>query len=208
MASKEIVSEFLGQIQESRKKIRDCFKSAHEALRIRENLLLSRVDTIESEYKSKSQRMNILVESLNQHKSLASDSLTDNELVDTYKQIHSVVDTKITELKKQKAKSIEFEWDNQFDIVLEKLGSIKLDGQFIISPNNTFPPHIKPVVPNYRCKQLPTAYFCNKSSSEKSPGEMNCPMCISIHYNTGNIYIADEYNHRVQVFTSSGDYLL
>ena len=207
MASKEKTSEFFGQIQESRKKIRDCFKSAHEALRVREKFLLSRVDSIESEYKSKTQRMDQLVQSLQRHKSISSDSLTDNELVETYQRIHSVVDTKITELTKRTPSSIEFEWDEQFDIVFERLGSINLNGQYIISPKSTFPLHIKPVVPDYRTKQLPTAYFCNKSSNEKFPGEMNCPMCVSIHYKTGNIYIADEYNHRVQVFTSSGDYL-
>ena len=30
---------------------------------------------------------------------------------------------------------------------------------------------------------------------------------MSIHYKTGNIYIADDYNHRVQVFSYNGDYL-
>ena len=207
MASKDMASEFFGQIEESRKQIRNCFKSAHKALEVREKFLLSRVDMIERKYNSEIQRMNVLVESLRQHKSLTSESLRENELVETYTKIHLVVDRKITELTKHTSSSIEFEWDSQFDLVSEKLGSIKLDGQYIIPPNNTFPPHIKPVVPHYRTKQLPTAYFCNKSTSEKSPGEMNCPMCVSIHYRTGNIFIADEYNHRVQVFTSCGEYL-
>ena len=60
---------------------------------------------------------------------------------------------------------------------------------------------MKPVVPDYKTKQLPTAYCC-----KKSPGELNYPRSIAIH-KTGNIYIANSNNHRVQVFSCNGDYL-
>ena len=66
---------------------------------------------------------------------------------------------------------------------------------------------MKPVLPDYKTKQLPTAYCCKKSSLQKSPGELNCPRSLAIHYNTGHIYIADRDNHRVQVFSCNGDYL-
>ena len=66
---------------------------------------------------------------------------------------------------------------------------------------------MKPVVPDYKTKQLPTAYCCKKSSEQKSPGELNYPKCLAIHYKTGNIYITDLGNHRVQVFSCDGDYL-
>ena len=75
------------------------------------------------------------------------------------------------------------------------------------SPTSIFPPHVKPVVPDYKTKQLPTAYCCQKSSEQKSPGELKYPWGIAIHYNTGNIYIVDLGNHRVQVFSCNGDYL-
>ena len=77
----------------------------------------------------------------------------------------------------------------------------------MISPTSIFPPHVKPVVPDYKTKQLPTAYCCKKSSAQKSPGELNYPCGIAIHYKTGNVYIADKNNHRVQVFSCNGDYL-
>ena len=76
-----------------------------------------------------------------------------------------------------------------------------------ISPTRTFPPQVKSVVPDYKTKQLPTAYRCKKSSDKQAPGELNLPRCMSIHYKTGNIYIADLSNHRVQVFSYNGDYL-
>ena len=82
-----------------------------------------------------------------------------------------------------------------------------LNSQTMISPTSIFPPHVKPVVPDYKTKQLPIAYCCKKSSEQKSPGELNYPRSLAIHYMTENIYIADRDNHRVQVFSCNGDYL-
>ena len=98
-------------------------------------------------------------------------------------------------------------WDNLFETDIEQLGSIKLNDQMNISPTRTFSPQVKSVVPDYKTKQLPTAYRCKKSSDKKAPGELNYPRCMSIHYKTGNIYITDISNHRVQVFSYNGDYL-
>ena len=174
---------------------------------MRENILLSRVDEIEREYNSKTEKINKLIESLDKNKSLTSETLRDNELNETYKQICSVIDTKIKQLTKETDTSIEFEWDNLFETGIEQLGSIQLNSQTMISPTSIFPPHVKPVVPDYKTKQLPTAYCCKISSEQKSPGELNNPCGIAIHYNTGNIYIADLSNDRVQVFSCNGDYL-
>ena len=174
---------------------------------MRENILLSRVDEIEKKYNNKTEKINKLVESLDKNKSLTSETLRDNELNETYKQICSVIDTKIKQLTKDTDTSIEFEWDNLFETGIEQLGSIQLNSQTMISPISIFPPHVKPVVPDYKTKQLPTAFCCKKSSEQKSPGELNDPRSLAIHYKTGNIYIVDRNNHRVQVFSRSGDYL-
>ena len=147
-----------------------------------------------------------MIESLDKNKLLTSDTLTDNELNETYQQICSVIDTKIKQLTKQTDTSIEFEWDNLFEAGIEQLGIIKLNGQSVLLPTSIFPPHVKCIVPDYKTKQLPTAYCC-KNSEQKSPGELNNPGCLTIHYKTGNIYIADENNHCVQVFGCNGDYL-
>ena len=76
-----------------------------------------------------------------------------------------------------------------------------------ISPTRTFSPQVKPVVPDYETKQLPTAYRCKKYSDKKAPGELFKPSYTSIHYKSGNIYISDGDDHRVQVFKYNGDYL-
>ena len=206
MASLEKIN-FVEQIKETRKSIQDSFKKSHEALRVRESNLLSRVDEIEKEYNSKTLKMNKFIEDLNKVKSFSSDSFTASELTDTRNEVYASIDRKIAELTADKDTSIEFEWDSLFETDIEQLGSIKLNGQTNISPTRTFSPQVKPVVPDYRAKQLPTAYCCKKSSEQKAPGELYNPRCIAVHYKTGNIYIADLSNHRVQVFTCNGDYL-
>ena len=188
---------FPKQIKESRKKIRDSFKRSHEALQVRENILLSRVDEIEKEYNSKYQEINKAIEALNTATLQCEETLAANILTDINQQIRSALDKKIQELTADNT-SIEFEWDNLFETGIKQLGSIKLNSQTMISPTSIFPPHVKPVIPCYRTKQLPTAYCCKKS---------NNPGCLAIHFKTGNIYIADKGNHRVQVFSCDGDYL-
>ena len=121
--------------------------------------------------------------------------------------VRTAIDKKIKQLTADTDTNIEFEWDNLFETGIGQLGSIKLNGETMISPTSIFPPHVKPVVPDYKTKQLPTAYCCKKSSEQKSPGELKYPRGIAIHYKTGNIYIADTNNHRVQVFSCDGEYL-
>ena len=198
---------FLEQIKESRKKIRYCFKRSHEALQVRENILLSRVDEIENKYYSKTLEMNKLIEALNKATLQCEETLTANKLNDVTEVVRSALDKKIQELTADTDTSIEFEWDNLFETGIEQLGSIKLNGQTMISPTSIFPPHVKPVVPGYKTKLLPTAYCCKKSSFWQSRGQLNDPGSIAIHYKTGNIYIADSINHRVQVFSCNGVYL-
>ena len=114
MASRQVTQNFPEQIKESRKKIRDSFKRTHEALQVRENILLSNVDEIEKEYNSKTQEMNKLVEALNNIKSISLDTLTSNKVTDTNQVIHSAIDKKIQEVTTDTDTSIEFEWDNGY----------------------------------------------------------------------------------------------
>ena len=207
MASRHVAPGFPEQMKESRKKIRDSFKRSHEALQVRESILLSRVDEIEREYNSRSEEMNKVIEALNKATLQCEETLAANILTDVNQLIRSALDKKIQELTADTDTSIEFEWDNLFETGIEQLGSIKLNCQTMISPTSIFPPHVKPVVPDYRTKQLPTAYCCKKSSEQKSPGELNNPTGIAIHYKTGNIYIADSDNNRVQVFRYNGEYV-
>ena len=207
MAEANPKQDFSKQINETRQCIKDRFKKSHSALVARENILLARVDSIEREYNQKIQLQNNLAQSLRNAKSYTNENLKANQLTKTREIITTQIEKQLTELTADTDTNIEFVWDNLFETDIEQLGSIKLNDQMIISPTRTFSPHVKSVVPDYKTKQLPTAYRCRKSSDKKAPGELNNPRFMSIHYKTGNIYIADQYNHRVQVFSYYGDYL-
>ena len=207
MAEANPKQDFSKQISETRKCIKDSFKKSHEALLARENILLARVDSIEREYNQKIQQQNELITSLTEAKSLNNEKLQANQLTEIREQMLTLIDKQLTELTADTDTKIEFVWDNQFETDIEQLGSIQLNDEMKISPTRTFSPQVKPVVPDYKTKQLPTAYRCKKSSDKQAPGELKWPRCMSIHYKIGNIYIADESNNRVQVFNCNGDYL-
>ena len=140
-------------------------------------------------------------------KSYNSENLKANRLTNAREQIITILDKQLAELTADTDTNIEFVWDNLFETDIEQLGSIKLNDQMNISPTRTFSPQVKPVVPDYKTKQLPTAYRCKISSDKRSPGELHYRSCMSIHYKSGNIYIADGNNNRVQVFSYNRDYL-
>ena len=158
MAEANPKQDFSKQIRETRKSIKDRFKKSHEALVARENILLARVDSIEREYNQKIQLQNELIASLTETKSLSNEKLKANQLTKTREQIITILDKQLTELRADTNTKIEFVWDNLFETDIEQLGSIKLNDQMNISPTRTFSPQVKPVVPDYKTKQLPTAY--------------------------------------------------
>ena len=207
MAEVSPKQDFPKQINETRKSIKDRFKKSHEALVARENILLARVDSIEREYNQKIQLQNELNQSLSEAKSYNPEKLKAYQLTKIRESIITHIDNQLIELTADTDTNIEFVWDNLFETDIEQLGSIKLNDQMNMSPTRTFSPQVKPVVPDYKTKQLPTAYRCKKSSDKKSPGELCRPSSMSIHYKSGNIYIAEQNNHRVQVFSNNGDYL-
>ena len=207
MADIQEQTNFPEQLAQTRGDIRHSFQRSHEALQTREDTLLSRIDQIESEYLAKTEELEGLFEALDKTKSFSSTTLTARKLMITRDGVMKLFDSRISELKESTDSSIEFEWDSLFETDIEQLGSIKLNGQTNISPTRTFSPQVKPVVPDYKAKQLPTAYCCKKSTEQKAPGEFNVSKGIAVHYKTGHIYIADQNNHRVQVFGSNGDYL-
>ena len=207
MAEANPKQDFSKQIGETRKSIKDRFKKSHEALVARENILLARVDSIERKYNQKIQLQNELNESLSEAKSYNPEKLQEYQLTKIRESIITHIDKQLTELTADTDTNIEFVWDNLFETDIEQLGSIKLNDQMNMSPTRTFSPQVKPVVPDYKTKLLPTAYRCKNSSDKKSPGELKYPKFMSIHYKSGNIYIVDENNHCVQVFSYNGDYL-
>ncbi|KAI6658089.1 PEP-CTERM domain protein [Oopsacas minuta] len=64
-------------------------------------------------------------------------------------------------------------------------------------------PHI-PVIPKYAEFQQPIVAVGKEGSA---PGEFKGPRGVAIEPESGHIYVADQYNNRIQIFSQSGDYL-
>ena len=68
MATAHVEFDFPSQVKETRKKIRNTFKRAHEILQVRENSLLSRIDELHQEYETKTRVMQELLGTFNKFK--------------------------------------------------------------------------------------------------------------------------------------------
>ena len=57
---------------------------------------------------------------------------------------------------------------------------------------------------DYKSKKQPLVSVCEKGNGLK---QLNNPLGVTVDNKTGNIYIADQFNHCVKVFDSTGKYL-
>ena len=128
MATAEMRSNFPEQIEECRMNIRDNFKRSHEALQERENILLSRLDEIEIKYNNETKEMKRLVEALARNRSFTSDNLRENKLKETYEQICSAIDSKISHFQRRQTQALSFRVGHSIRDWYVQLGSIKLNG--------------------------------------------------------------------------------
>ena len=78
----------------------------------------------------------------------------------------------------------------------------KLNSETMISHTSIFPPHVKPGVPDYEAKQLPTAYCCKKSSILEDSRRTKQFQITRLDTFTWRIWTLD--NQRVQVFNCNG----
>ena len=117
---------------------------------------------------------------------------------------HQAIDTKVEKLLARMDHKIELEWNPEFEASIERLGIIKRNSLPNTSLTHSFLHRVKPVVPDYKAKRLPIAYFGRRFTNKKDPGDFNSPRILAIHYQTGNIYIADIDNNRIQVFNHEG----
>ena len=61
-----------------------------------------------------------------------------------------------------------------------------------------------PAIPDYAAFQQPIVAVVKQGTA---PGELSCPQGVSIELESGHIYVADKCNHRIQIFSQTGDYL-
>ena len=116
-ADPDLVFYLPTQVKGARKKIQDCFQRSHEALRVRENALLSQIDEMFKDFDNK------LSDFIDTMASMDTDAIQSKSFSARGKAIDAVVRPKMDELRDTRC-LIVFQWDDSFFDKIENLGSI------------------------------------------------------------------------------------
>ena len=186
---------FLSQVERVRTEIRDKFSKSHQMLSERETALLSELDQLVSSYKGDGVMEQI--EQLSNSKESIISALKGNENYEALEISIASLNARIRELElsmgttETRMRRVELEWDGSLNKRLSEIGKIRIIGLL-----------------DYKKKGEPILTACTHSYKKSTlPGVFAYPSSISIHPQTNNVYICDHGNNRVQVFTSSFQFL-
>ena len=119
-ADPDLVFHLPTQVKGVRERIQECFQRSHEALRVRENALLSQIDEIKKEYDSK---FSDFFDTLGSINTVCADAIKSESFSVREKAIDALVRPKMDELRDTRC-LIVFNWDDNFFDKIENLGSV------------------------------------------------------------------------------------
>ena len=186
---------FLSQVEKVREEIRSKFLHSHQILHEREAMLLSEIDQLVASYRREGIEKEI--QQLHTSKESIMSALKGNENYKAFELSIAPLNHRIRELElsletaEGRMRRVELEWDPELEGRLSKVGGIRIIGQA-----------------DYKKKGEPVMTACKHSPDKTSEiGVFRYPESISIHSQTNNVYVCDFGNNRIQVFTSSFDFL-
>ena len=199
MASADALVEeesFLTQVERAREKIGVKFRRAHQVLMDRESTLLSDLQQLESRYRGEG--VAVQIREITASKEQLMTTMKGNENQRKLRHKFASLDTRIRELEfslervRDKLGSVVFEWNGELERMLSEAGVIRVRAAL-----------------DYKKKGKPIKTACkHMNEPSKVDGTFCCPQSIAIHPQTKNIYISDEGNNRVQIFSHSLEFIL
>ncbi|KAI6649379.1 NHL repeat containing protein [Oopsacas minuta] len=179
-------SHFDSTIEKLRNEIKTQIYSLIESLKKREIELLSGLDEIVNTHKSKNKELQQKLEELTELYKANKKNFESSELQYLQKNFLEEIDRKIESTTQQISSSSfpDFTWDDKLLSQIETFGSIKLKTKESIK---------------YTDKITPIVSVCEKGNEK---GHLKSPWGLAIDYTSGNIYICDQQNNRIQVFDS------
>ena len=177
-----------------REKIKCKFVELIDCLKARESELLRELDNILASYlsyRSELEKVNEKKIALERTKSIHQNELTNSLIKSVHEDFIARVNTQLKSIKTPKEpKMLTFECDsNKMLAELNKLGKLVEKVRSRI---------------DYKNKKQPLVSVCQRG---KGMGQLNKPLGVTVDNKTGNIYLADQSNHCVKVFDSTGKYL-
>ena len=166
--------------------------------RERERQLLNELEEILNNYKRERDKHKQSLAELETGLNLVKENFKSNDL----KHLQDSMIEQITEKRKEfesqfESKHISLDFDKT---ILELAGTI---GRLTVT-NSTSVVSSLPVV-DYEGKVTPVLSIGGTSGGKE--GQFSNPYGVAVHYQTGNIFVAEQSNNRVQVFDKDGKYL-
>ena len=189
---------FENQISKGKSEIESRFRELISCVTKREKELLNQLEEILNNYKRErdkhKQSLTELEIGLNL---LIKENFKSNDLKHLQDSMIEQITEKQKEFKTQfESKHISLDFDKT---ILELAGTI---GRLTVT-NSTSVVSSLPVV-DYEGKVTPVLSIGGTSGKE---GQFSYPYGVAVHYQTGNIFVADYSNNRVQIFDKDGKYL-
>ena len=189
---------FENQVSKVKNEIESRFQELMNCVRKRERQLLNELEEILNNYKRERDKHKQSLTELETGLNFAKENFKSNDL----KHLQDSIIKQITEKRKEfesqfESKHISLDFDKT---ILELAGTI---GRLTVT-NSTSVVSSLPVV-DYEGKVTPVLSIGGTSGGKE--GQFSNPYGVAVHYQTGNIFVADHSNHRVQVFDKDGKYL-
>ena len=202
MATADVISseedDIENQISKIKKEIENHFCQIIDCLKGRKIKLLNELEEMLNSHKRERDKHKQSLEELEQMLQYTKDKMKSENL----NELQGLILLKLKEKRKEfesqfESKHISLDFDKT---ILELAGTI---GRLTVT-NSTSVVSSLPVV-DYEGKVTPVLSIGGTSGGKE--GQFSSPWGVAVHYQTGNIFVTDQNNNRVQVFDKDGKYL-
>ena len=202
MATADVFSSeenaFEVQISKVQKEIETHFCQLSDCLKERKRKLLKELEEIINSYKRERDKHKQSLTELERMLQCTKNELKSENLKEIQSSFIEQLSKKRKEFESQsESKHISLDFDKT---ILELAGTI---GRLTVT-NSTSVVSSLPVL-DYEGKVTPVLSIGGTSGGKE--GQFSSPWGVAVHYQTGNIFVADQCNNRVQVFDKDGKYL-
>ncbi|KAI6658158.1 hypothetical protein LOD99_11112 [Oopsacas minuta] len=183
------------QISRIKRQIDDKFCEITNYLEKRKNQLLRELEEIHKNYKQENDKHKQCIYEITKTQKFIGENIESTTMKGTQTEMMKILEQKQKEIESEwKPKHISFEFDNTLLDMINGFGKISV-------VNSSY--SCLPVV-DYKGKVKPVVSVGTGGSGE---GQFRNPWGVAVDYRTDNIYVADQCNNRVQVFSKDGKFL-
>ena len=189
-------TEFEVVIIRIKSEIENGFRELIAQVRERERELLQQLEEISTAHRKEREKQERSISELEVMLKLTRENISSESL----KELQETVVEKFREKRKEfdaqiDSRTVGLGWDDSVILdLVRKLGVLTVTGIYGTSTS----------VVDYTGRKKPIMHTGTRGNAE---AQFNNPWGISIHHKSGNIYVADQWNHRVQVFDSESNFL-